>query len=57
MAIKHLIAGGKAALCYALPAFTAHSIRSSEVHHVYLAPNAPRTPLCFSFWAAPTANS
>ena len=29
----------------------------SAAHHVYLAPNAPRTPLCFSFWAAPTANS
>jgi hypothetical protein len=26
-------------------------------HHVYRAPNAPRTPLCFSFSAAPTANS
>ena len=29
----------------------------SATHHVYLAPNAPRTPLCFSFWAPPTANS
>ena len=29
----------------------------SAAHHVYLAPNAPRTPLCFSFSAAPTANS
>ena len=29
----------------------------SEVHHVYFAPNAPRTPFRFSFSAAPTANS
>ena len=35
----------------------AASIGGSEVHHVYFAPNAPRTPFRFSFSAAPTANS
>jgi hypothetical protein len=29
----------------------------SATHHVYRAPNAPRTPFRFSFSAAPTANS
>ena len=59
MAIKHIIASGKGTYWrpYALPAFTAHSIGSREVHHVYFAPNAPRTPFRFSFSAAPTANS
>jgi hypothetical protein len=33
------------------------AVREKRLHHVYLAPNAPRTPLCFSFWAPPTANS
>ena len=31
--------------------------RAGRRHQVYRAPNAPRTPLCFSFSAAPTANS
>jgi hypothetical protein len=30
---------------------------SATHHHVYLAPNAPRTPFRFSFSPAPTANS
>jgi hypothetical protein len=31
--------------------------RRRRVHHVYLAPNAPRTPFRFSLSEAPTANS